>query len=63
MLCPNCTFQELVEASMPPDAELVDLIERAYLDGQIDGLEADLAYLFVWKNAQICANLAALAHC
>ena len=46
---------------MPPDAELVHLIEWAFLDGQIDGLKADLAYLFVWKNAQIYSNQAALA--
>jgi hypothetical protein len=31
-------------------------IERAFLDGQISGLEADLAYQFIWKNTQICAN-------
>ena len=56
MSCLYCALPDLLEASMPPDAELVDLIEWAFLDGQIDGLEADLAYLFVWKNAQICAN-------
>ena len=32
---------------MPPDEELVDLIEWAFLDGQIDGLKADLAYLWL----------------
>ena len=36
---------------MPPDDDLVDLIEWAFLDGQIDGLKADLAYL--WLNANI----------
>lgn len=35
---------------MPPDAELVDPIERAFLEGQIDGLKADLAY--VWLRRQ-----------
>ncbi len=30
---------------MPPDPELVDLIEQAFLEGQIDGQKADLAYL------------------
>ena len=29
---------------MPPDPELVDLIERAFLDGQIDSEVAELAY-------------------
>ena len=29
---------------MPPDTELVDLIEQAFLEGQIDGLKADLAW-------------------
>lgn len=28
---------------MPPDEELVDLIEWAFLEGQIDGVTADLA--------------------
>ena len=35
---------------MPPDPELVDLIEWAFLGGQIDGLAAELAYLFAWKK-------------
>ena len=37
-------MEELLRAAMPPDEELVDLIEKAYLDGQIDGVKADLAY-------------------
>ena len=41
---------------MPPDEELIDHIEYAFLEGQISGLEADLAYHLIWKNAQICAN-------
>jgi hypothetical protein len=28
---------------MPPDPEMVGLIEQAFLEGQIDGLKADLA--------------------
>ena len=31
----------------PPDPELVDLIEQVFLEGQIDGLNADLAYLWL----------------
>ena len=38
---------ELVQQCRPPDPELVDLIEWAYLEGQIDGEEADLAYLLL----------------
>ena len=32
---------------MPPDEELADLIEWAFLEGQIDGVTADLAYLWL----------------
>ena len=32
---------------MPPDEEMVDLIEWAFLEGQIDGEESDLAYLWL----------------
>jgi hypothetical protein len=37
-------ISELLEQSRPPDEELVDLIEWAFLEGQIDGKTADLAY-------------------
>ena len=30
---------------MPPDPEFVALIQCAFLEGQIDGQKADLAYL------------------
>ena len=33
---------DLLQESVPPDLELVDL---AFLEGQIDGQKADLAYL------------------
>lgn len=29
---------------MPPDEGMVDLIEWAFLEGQIDGVKADLAH-------------------
>ena len=32
-------------STRPPDPELVDLIEQAFLERQISGWEADLAYL------------------
>ena len=45
MICLHCDLSELLEQTRPPDAELVDLIEQAFLEGQIDGQKADLAYL------------------
>ena len=36
---------------MPPDEELVDLIEWAFIDGQIDGETADLAYLWLLRQS------------
>jgi hypothetical protein len=56
MHCPNRTFKELIEASMPPDPDLVDLIELAFLDGQIDRRTADLAYLLTLENVRFCAR-------
>ena len=38
---------DLVEASRPPDPELVDLIEQAFIEGQIDSEQAGLAYSFL----------------
>lgn len=49
-------MEELLRATMPPDEDMVDLIEQAFLDGLIDGVTADLAYLNLMKNAQICTN-------
>lgn len=40
-------LSELLELSRPPDSDLVDLIEWAFLDGQIDGQQADLAYFWL----------------
>ena len=37
-------LSELPKLSRPPDPELVDLIEREFLEGQIDGMRSDLAY-------------------
>ena len=41
-------LSELLERTRPPDPELGDLIEQAFLEGQIDGHKADLAYLWLW---------------
>ena len=53
----SCDLSELLEQTRPPDSELVDLIEKAYLEGQIDGQTADLAYLLLW-NEDLSARLA-----
>ncbi len=45
MPCLKCDLPYLLEASRPPDPELVDLIEQAFIEGQIDSQKADLAYL------------------
>ncbi len=47
MLCLQCDLPDLLEASRPPDPELVDLIEQAFLEGQIDSRKAELAYLWL----------------
>ena len=43
MPCLLCELPELLEQTSPPDPDLVDLIEQAFLEGQIDGVKADLA--------------------
>jgi hypothetical protein len=43
--------EKLLIAAMPPDEELVDLIEQAFLEGQIDGGRADLAYLWFLRRS------------
>jgi hypothetical protein len=47
MLCLRCELPQLLEASRPPDPELVGLIEQAFIEGQIDGQKTDLAYTFL----------------
>ncbi len=47
MPCLKCELPHLLEVSRPPDPELVDLIEQAFIEGQIDSHRADLAYLFL----------------
>ncbi len=36
MLCLKCELPHLLEVSRPPDPELIDLIEQAFIEGQID---------------------------
>ena len=49
-------LSELLEHARPPDPELADLIERVFLEGQIDGREAELAYASLSKTVPIRAN-------
>ncbi len=44
MACFKCELPDLVEASRPPDPDLIDLIEQAFIEGQIDSEKAGLAY-------------------
>ncbi len=59
MSCLQCELSELLEASRPPDPELVDLIEQAFIQGQIDSKRAELAYLWLMGLA---ARLAQFQH-
>ena len=45
MSCIHCDLSEILEQTRPPDPELVDLIEQAFLEGQIGSRKAELAYL------------------
>ena len=48
-------MEELLRKSAPPDPELVDLIEQAFLEAQIDGKRADLAYYYLAQNSRFSA--------
>ncbi len=47
MPCLKCDLPYLLEASRPPDPELVDLIEQAFLEGQINSQKAGIAYAYL----------------
>ena len=51
MIYLHCDLAEILEQTRPPDAELVDLVEWAFLERQIDGQKADLAYLWLEANS------------
>ena len=59
MLCIHCDLSEILEQTRPPDPELVDLIEQAFLEGQIDSERAELAYLWLTGKmlTQKCAQI------
>ncbi len=56
MPCLKCELPYLLEASRPLDPELVDLIEPAFIEGQIDSQKAELAYLSLMNWQDCCAN-------
>jgi hypothetical protein len=43
-------MEELLRAAMPHDEEMGDLIEQAFLDGQIDGETQALAFAWLERN-------------
>jgi len=55
----TCLGMDLVEASRPPDPELVDLIEQAFIEGQIDSETAGLAYAYLYleKGEEYCTTV------
>ena len=54
MPCLHCDLSELLEQTRPPDPDLVGLIERAFIAGQIDSQKADLASLWIQAKRVIC---------
>jgi len=48
MPCRHCELQKLPEASRPLDSEFANLIEQAFLEGQIDGVKADFVHWWLW---------------
>ena len=53
MSCLQCDLSEILEETRPPDPELVDLIERAFLEGQIDGETMVLACYWLLEIVEI----------
>lgn len=47
MPCLQCELPYLLEVTRPPDPELVDLIEQALLERQIDSEKAEMAYIWL----------------
>jgi len=57
MSCIQCELTNLLLEAMQPDQDLVDLIEQAFSEGQIDSQKADLAYWWLrGKQRQSGAN-------
>ena len=43
-------MEELFSAVVLPDEDLADLIEAAFLEGQIDGVNLSLAFAWLERN-------------
>jgi hypothetical protein len=43
-------MEQLLTAAAPPDEEMADLIEAAFLEGQIDGETQSLAFAWLERN-------------
>ena len=51
MPCLQCELPRILEETRPPDPDMVDMIEQAFLEGQIDGQKADMAYDYLRLEA------------
>ena len=51
MSCLDCNLAEVLEQTRPLDHNLINLIENAFLEGQIDSRTADLAYSYLLLEA------------
>ena len=49
-MCINLNIESLLLDSVPPDDDFLDLIEQAFLEGQIDGKSEDLASAWLRVN-------------
>ena len=47
---------------MPPDPDLVDLVEQAFVEGQIDSQKAELAYLWMMTHRADLGFVPNLSH-
>jgi len=43
MPCLQCELPKILQETRPPDPDMVDLIEHAFIEGQIDGATMTLA--------------------
>ncbi len=51
MPCLQCELPKILEETRPPDPDMVDMIERAFIEAQIDGQKAELAYGYLRLKA------------
>ena len=51
MPCLQCELPRILEETRPPDPDMVDMIEQAFLEGQIDSRMADMAYDYLRLEA------------